>query len=206
MLDPSVDSLISALKMYSRVLTAKDQFVLFIAGHGDYDPYFFDDGFLVLSNSLAKSKDPNRRTYLAFSQLRNIVDNLPANQILLMIDVCFGGAFDEKISAGPQRGDNDPYADASVDRVMADKLPLKTRIVLSSGSLNTVPDGYLGKHSPFAARVLTALESKGGERGVLTSSQIFQLVEFLPSKPVKGELKGNEGGAEFFLIPVSTAK
>lgn len=201
LLNPSVDSLISALKRYSRILTEKDQFILFVAGHGDYDPYFFDDGFLVLSNSLPKSQDPNRRTYLAFSQLRNIVDNLPARQIMLMIDVCFGGAFDEKISSGPNRSENDLYADAPMERIISDKLSLTTRIVLSSGSLNTVPDGYQGKHSPFAARILSCLSSKGGERGVLTSSQLYQFVEFLPSKPVRGELKGNDGGAEFFLIP-----
>jgi hypothetical protein len=198
--DPAVDTLIAALKQYSRILNEEDQFILFIAGHGDYDPYFFDDGFLVMSNSLATSKDPYRRTYLPFTQLRNIVDNLPARQILLMIDVCFGGAFDEKISAGPGRSGSSPYADVPIDRLIKDKLPLKTRIVLSSGSLNEVPDGYEGKHSPFAARIINCLNTRGGENGFLTTIQLFDFVQRLPSKPVRGELQGNEGGAEFFLI------
>jgi hypothetical protein len=198
--DPPVDTLIAALKQYSRILNEEDQFILFIAGHGDYDPYFFDDGFLVMSNSLATSKDPYRRTYLPFTQLRNIVDNLPARQIMLMIDVCFGGAFDEKISAGPSRSGSSPYADVSMDRLIKDKLPLKTRIVLSSGSLNEVPDGYEGKHSPFAARIINCLNTRGGADGFLTTIQLYDFVQRLPSKPVRGELSGNEGGAEFFLI------
>lgn len=200
LLNPSADTLISWLKQYSKMLKETDQFVIFIAGHGDYDPFFFDDGFLVLSNSLSKNADPYRRTYLAFSQLANIVDNLPANQILLMVDVCFGGAFDLKISSGQQRSGPDIYEDVSMERMINDKLSLKTRILLSSGSLNTVPDGYMGKHSPFAARLIACLQSKGGDRDVLTSIQLFDFVQRLPSKPIRGELRGNEGGAEFFLI------
>jgi hypothetical protein len=200
LLDPPVDTLIAALKRYSRILDEEDQFILFIAGHGDYDPVFFDDGFLVMSNSLSPSKDPYRRTYLPFTQLRNIVDNLPARQILLLIDVCFGGAFDEKISGGEKRSGPDPYADAGMELLLQDKLPLNTRIVLSSGSLNEVPDGYRGKHSPFAARLITCLHTKGRENGYLTTIQLFDFVQRLPSRPVLGELQGNEGGAEFFLI------
>lgn len=204
LLDPSVDTLISALKRYSNILKEGDQFVLFIAGHGDYDPYFFDDGFLVLSNSLSRKADPNRRTYLPFSQLKSIIDNLPANQILLLIDVCFGGAFDEKISAGPSRSGNNQYEDVPINCIIREKLPLTTRIVITSGSLNTVPDGYMGKHSPFAARLISCFDTKGGDKGVLTSIQMFDFVQMLPSNPVRGELKGNDGGAEFFLIAKPT--
>lgn len=200
MLDASADSLLAALKMYSKIMHENDQFIFFIAGHGDYDPYFFDDGFLVMANSLSYQKDPNRRTYLPFSLLKNIIDNLPPNQILLLVDVCFGGAFDTKISQGSKRSSNSMYEDVSLDRMLKEKLKLKTRIVLSSGSLNEVPDGFMGKNSPFTSKIAHCLLTGGGDKKVLTTAQLFEFVQWLPSKPLKGELMGNEAGSEFFLI------
>jgi len=200
MLDAQLDSVLSVLKAYSNSLQENDQFVLFIAGHGDYDPYFFDDGFLVLSNSLSFERDPNRRTYLPFSQIRNIVDNLPSKQVLMLVDICFGGAFDSKISSGLKRSGNANYADVSLSKILQYKIDLKTRIVLSSGSVNEVPDGLKGRNSPFASRIIAGLRTGGGDRKVLTTIQLFEFIQWLPSKPVRGELPGNEGGAEFFLI------
>lgn len=200
MLDAELDSVLAVLKNYSNTLKENDQFVLFLAGHGDYDQYFFDDGFVVFSNSLSRDKDPNRRTYLPFVQLRNIIDNLPPKQVLLMVDICFGGAFDSKISAGSKRSGQASYEDVSLTRMLQHKIDLKTRIVLSSGSVNEVPDGFKGRNSPFASRIISGLRTGGGDRKVLTTIQLFEFVQWLPSKPVRGELPGNEGGAEFFLI------
>ena len=204
LLDPHSDTIIAALKRYSYKLQENDQFIFYVAGHGEYDPLFFNDGFLVTSSSLPRKADPYRRTSLPFSQLRNIIDNFRNKQILLLIDVCFGGAFDEKISSGETRsGADNPYLDIPLRAVAFEKLELKTRIVLSSGSLNKVPDGYQGKHSPYAARILTCLETKGGKDGYLTSIQLFSYVQKFPSKPLLGELRGNDSGGEFFLIPKS---
>jgi Caspase domain len=199
--DPDANQVIKALEGLSKKLNENDQFLCFIAGHGDYDPDFFDDGFMVLSESVTLTNDPYRRSYLPFSQVGNIIDNLPCKQVLLMVDVCFGGAFDQKLSNGPLRNKMDGYGDMSVDKMIKSKSEKQTRIIMSSGSLNVVPDGYNGKHSPFAARIIAGLESNGGERGVLTSNQLYEMVSWLPSKPFKGELKGNEPGSEFFLIP-----
>jgi len=202
LIDPHADTIIAALKRYSHTLQENDQFILFVAGHGEYDPLFFNDGFLITNSSLSRKADPYRRTSLPFSQLRNIIDNFRNKQILLLVDVCFGGAFDEKISSGDTRSDGEnPYLDMPLRAVAFEKLELKTRIVLSSGSLNKVPDGYEGKHSPFAARILTCLQTKGGKDGYLTSIQLFSYVQKLPSKPLLGELRGNDGGGEYFLIP-----
>jgi hypothetical protein len=198
--DPSANQVIGALESLSKRMTSQDQFLCFIAGHGDYDPNFFDDGFLVLNESLGHDKDPYRRSHLPFTQIGNIIDNLPSEQVMLLVDVCFGGAFDQKLSNGPMRSQTGIYEDMSVDEMIASKSEKRTRIILSSGSLNVVPDGYNGKHSPFAARVISALESGGGDKGIITSTQLYDYVQWLPSKPFKGELKGNEVGSEYFLI------
>lgn len=47
---------------------------------------------------------------------------------------------------------------------------------------------------------MSCLESKGRDNGYLTTIQLYDFVQKLPSRPVRGELQGNEGGAEFFLI------
>ncbi|MCB0734654.1 MAG: caspase family protein [Bacteroidetes bacterium] len=198
--DPDANQIIRELDTLSKRLKEDDQFICFIAGHGDYDPDLFDDGFLVLSESLPFEKDPYRRTYLPFTQLGNIIDNLPARQSMLLVDICFGGAFDQKLSQGQMRSRQGVYADMDVQDMVKSKIDKQTRIVLSSGSLNEVPDGYQGKHSPFAARIISALNSGGGEKGVILSSQLYELVKWLPSKPFLGELRSNEPGSEFFLM------
>ncbi|MBI1307770.1 MAG: hypothetical protein GC181_14295 [Bacteroidetes bacterium] len=199
LIDPTADTIFQVLDSLSKTLKENDQFVCFIAGHGDYDPKFFDDGFLVLRNSLSLKKDPYRRTYLPFTLLGNIIDNLPCNQVMLMVDICFGGAFDQKLVKG-ERSKTPSYNDVETAMMISEKMNKRTRIVLASGSLNTVPDGYRGKHSPFAAKLISALESKGGDRGVILSTQLYESVQWLPSKPFLGELFGNESGAEFLLI------
>ena len=72
---------------------------------------------------------------------------------------------------------------------------------MTSGSLNEVADGYAGKHSPFAAKVLEALRTYGANEGFITSNQIFNFVEKLRSKPMLGSFGNDEPGSVFFFIP-----
>jgi hypothetical protein len=192
----TAEEFLENLSHYSDSLGENDQFVLYIAGHGLYDPEFFHDGFLVFSNSLPKSIDKIRRSYIPFSQVQNIIDNFKNNQILVLVDVCYGGQF--VIQGARKRGD-DIYSDVGDAEYISEKLKLKTRIVLTSGSLNVVPDGLEKNFSPFAKRLLQALYDGGGEQGYLTSMDLFRCIELLPSKPMKGELPSNHPGAEFIL-------
>jgi hypothetical protein len=137
-----------------------------------------------------------RRSYIPFSQVQNIIDNFKNNQILVLVDVCYGGQF--VIQGARKRGD-DIYLDVGEAEYISEKLKLKTRIVLTSGSLNVVPDGLENNFSPFAKRLMQTLYDGGGEQGYLTSMDLFRCIELLPSKPMWGELPSNHPGAEFIL-------
>ena len=181
--DATANTFLENLASYKDSMSKNDQFILYIAGHGLYDPDFFHDGFLVFSNSKPKQVDVNRRTYIPFAQVQNIMDNMPNQHVLMLIDVCYGGKF--TIQESKFRGGG-MYENVDMNQYISEKLDMKSRIVITSGSLNVVPDGFNGKFSPFAKRLMGILYHGGGDKGFLTSTDLYQSLNMLPSKPMKG--------------------
>lgn len=170
-----------------------DQLFIFIAGHGQFDE-IGKDGYIVCKDS--KTNDENYETYIPFSVLRTTIDNNPAKHIFLTMDVCFGGTFDQAIA---KRGDDrdNMYTDIPQAEYISKKLKFKTRIYMTSGGKQYVPDGRPGKHSPFASKFLEALRSYGGAYRVLTSAKIWMNVETAKPEPKFGTFGDNEPGSEF---------
>jgi len=205
LLNPNQDKLYAALFNYSQTLDTNDQLVIFFAGHGDFDEKYFDDGFIVLNNSETTQKDPYRKTYLQHVELQRMINKLPPKQIMVIMDVCFGGTFDERVLKMKARTENDIYSDLDASAFISKKLKYKTRIYITSGS-KEVPDGYKGKHSPFALRLLEALRTEGGKNGFLTATEIFAYVQTLPSSPQFGDFGDHQIGGEFMLVPARVVK
>lgn len=201
MLNPSQDSLYAALFHYSQTLDTNDQLIIFFAGHGDFDEKYFDDGFIVLNNSATTKNDPYRKTYLQHAELQRMINKLPPKQIMVIMDVCFGGTFDERVVKLAGRNKNDIYSDVDASAFVSAKLKYNTRIYITSGGKKEVPDGYKGKHSPFALKLLEALRTEGGNNGFLTASEIYAFVQRLPSGPLMGNFGDHEIGGEFMLVP-----
>jgi hypothetical protein len=170
-----------------------DQLFIFIAGHGQFDE-IGKDGYIVCKDS--KTNDDTYDSYIPFSVLRTTVDNNPAKHILLTMDVCFGGTFDQAIA---KRGDDrdQMYADIPQAEYISKKLKFKTRLYMTSGGKQYVPDGRPGKHSPFASKFLEALRGYGGNYRVLTASRIWMSVETAKPEPKFGDFGDNEPGSEF---------
>ena len=116
------------------------------------------------------------------------------------MDVCFGGTFDPQMATAGHRGAMEMYADISREEFIKRKSRYKTRLYLTSGGKEYVPDGRSGFHSPFARRLIEALRKYGGEDGVLTTSEILQYVEKVDPQPRFGEFGDNEPGSDFILI------
>lgn len=169
-----------------------DQLFIFIAGHGKFDE-IIKDGYVVLKDS--KKEDVTSESYVPFSYLRTAIDNSPCRHVFLVMDACFGGTFDQAIA---KRGEEDDvYSQQSAAEYIAKKLRYKTRIYLTSGGKNYVPDGRPGKHSPFAFFFIDALRSYGGRNKVLTTQQIWLNVERTQPEPRFGTFGDNEPGSEF---------
>lgn len=195
--NPGGEEMLSLLRGHvKKPLGPNDQLLVFIAGHGDYDEVT-EEGFLVARNS--KKGDLSRSSYIAHARLRDIVEKFSAGHVLLVMDVCFGGSFDQRIGAGGHRG-GDEYAEISAADFRKRKLKYRTRRYLTSGGKEYVPDGRPGQHSPFARKILEALRSYGGKQGYLTIGKISEFVEKVTPEPRAGEFGTNEPGSDFVLI------
>lgn len=172
-----------------------DQLFVFFAGHGFYDDTF-KEGFIVTKESLPD--DPGRNSYLRHSVIRSIVNNNPCQHIFIVMDVCFGGTFDENASARAM--EEDSYREPSQSEIITRKLKYKTRKYLTSGGKEYVSDGIAGKHSPFANQFIAALEKGMGSDGILTVSEIMTYVEVLKTAPQFGKFGSDQIGSDFVFV------
>jgi hypothetical protein len=172
-----------------------DQLFIFFAGHGQFDQTF-GEGFVVTKES--QLHDEAKTTYLSHNRLRSIINNIPCEHILLAMDVCFGGTFDQAIA---HRGmDDDVYKEASQAEMVTRKLSYKTRRYITSGGKEYVPDGRAGMNSPFARKMLEALRSRGGKDMILSMGEISTYIESLKPQPRSGEFGDNAPGSDFIFV------
>lgn len=171
-----------------------DQLLIFFAGHGFYDPTF-KEGFVVPREAV--QDDAARTSYIRHSELRSTINNNPCEHILLVMDVCFGGTFDEEASRAP---DDAVYGEASQADVILRKLQFKTRRYITSGGKEYVSDGTPGNHSPFAKQFIAALDSQGSNDGLLTLNEVMTFLEKLKTAPQQGAFGSNKQGSEFVFV------
>lgn len=188
------DEVITTLREYAELnYKPQDQLFIFFAGHGQYDDVF-GEGYVVARNSVAN--DPSKNSYISHNRLRNNIDNIKCDHIVLVMDVCFGGTFDPVLAA--KRGNT--YEEIDNNEYIAKKLSTKGRKFLTSGSKEYVSDGVAGKHSPFAVRMLEALKSNGGDDQLLTLTEINLSMQKLKTTPRYGGFGSDEAGSEFLFL------
>jgi len=192
--NPTKSEIVTKIREYAKKnYGTDDQLFIFIAGHGQFDD-IGKDGYIVARDS--KLNDDTYDTYVPFSVLRTTIDNNPAKHVFITMDVCFGGTFDQAIA---KRGDDrdQMYTDIPQAGYISKKLKFRTRMYMTSGGKQYVPDGRPGKHSPFASKFLEALRGYGGTYRVLTASKIWLSVETAKPEPKFGTFGDNEPGSEF---------
>jgi hypothetical protein len=195
--NPTLSGIASKIREFAtRTYGPRDNLMVFFAGHGIYDEVF-KEGYVISRDS--RMDDVGKTSYLSHSNLRTMVNNIGCPHIFLVMDVCFGGTFDPHL-ASLHRGAASAYADVSTEDFVERKLKYKTRLYLTSGGNEYVPDGRPGFHSPFARRFIESLRYYGGEDGVLTTAEILQFVEKVNPQPRFGEFGDNEPGSDFILV------
>lgn len=198
LLNPSKTEILSKIRAYSaKSYLDQDQLFIFIAGHGQFDA-IFTEGYTVCKDS--RKNDPTKESYISHSTLRTYVSNIPCKHILLTMDVCFGGTFDQSIARAGSRGGDDVYKEISTSEFIARKLKYKTRKYLTSGGKEYVPDGRPNQHSPFARQFIKALRDFGGPDKILTLGELISYVEKVDPQPMFGEFQGNEPGSDFVFV------
>jgi hypothetical protein len=194
--NPNQSQVLDKLREYAEKKYGElDQLFIFIAGHGFYDETF-KEGFVVTRESLPD--DPGRNSYLRHSVLRSTINNNPCPHIFLVMDVCFGGTFDDNVATRAM--DDDTYKAPSQSEIIMRKLKFKTRKYLTSGGKEYVSDGIVGKHSPFAKQFIEALEKGMGGDGILTISEMMTYVEVLKTAPQYGKFGNDQLGSDFVFV------
>jgi WD40 repeat protein len=195
-LNPTLEETAAKIREYaSRSYDPKDNLMVFFAGHGIYDEVF-REGYVISRDS--RMNDLGKTSYLSHSNLRTMINNVRCPHIFLVMDVCFGGTFDPHMTSTHRGGGM--YGDISTEEFVERKLKYKTRLYLTSGGKEYVPDGRPGFHSPFARRFIESLRYYGGDDGVLTTAEILQFVEKVNPQPRFGEFGDNEPGSDFILV------
>ena len=211
--DKPRDSIYKAIREYYVKAKPRDQLVLYFAGHGDADNELLDDGFIVCSDSRPVEEDPMRNSYIPYDKLKKILNNIPARQILVLLDVCHGGTFDAQAFA-PKGSDKKlgtyNITNQNVLQLLKDKLPLRTRKFLSSVGAEPAFDGQAGRHSPFANYLLQILRTRGdGTNGIVTLKRIYAVMEEISTNetenlkisPQMNDFGNVDAFTEFIFIP-----
>jgi hypothetical protein len=194
--NPSQDQIWGKMREYAeRKYNPLDQLFIFFAGHGHFDDTF-KEGYVVTKESLPN--DAGNQSYVSHNRLRNNINSIPCEHIMLVMDVCFGGTFDEAIASS--RSLDNPYKEVSQSEFITRKLAYKTRKYLTSGGKEYVSDGVAGKHSPFAKQIMEALKTHGGNDGILSLSELISHVERLNPEPKFGKFGGDAPGSEFIFV------
>lgn len=181
------------------ILGEKDNFLFFIAGHGYYDNEY-SDGYIVAKDTKALQEDKHKSTYIDFASLQKLIGNMPANNIFLIFDVCFGGTFGSTNENLSYTAYDEELSDISIEALAIRKTDqgYKSRIYLASGE-KQVPDYWnnSSNHSPFADKLIKILSS---DQPYITPGYIQKKLELNITEPVLKEFRNHNVKGEFFLI------
>ena len=143
-----------------------DQLFVYFVGHGHFDEAV-KDGYIAASDSKFPADDPSHASYISYARLKQDLDRLTCPRILLVLDVDYGGTFDDNIALGKGTAGND--SPSTKDDVtakghqpqldLAETLQVKTRWYLSAGGKEKVQDGEGLPNSLFALSLLTLLKT-----------------------------------------------
>lgn len=201
-IDQTIEQMDSIIEYYTEQINyaPKDQLFVFFAGHGHYRPG--KGGFIVAKNS---ELNGSLRSYLEFNDIQRYFNDIySCNHIMLVFDVCFGGTAFDKTDVRNYSESDLQFIRDSTARFVDMKSKIKSRLFITSGSLEYVPD-----ESQFAAKFVETLESKGAKKGSILTFDDFtdnlQLMSMapkdkMPTTPRYGGFGDHQDGGEFIFM------
>jgi Caspase domain/Sel1 repeat len=208
--NPTADQVLAKLREYlHRKFEPQDQLLIVFSGHGYFDPDL-KVGFLVPADGLLVQDDTIHRSLLSHESIKEYVDHIPSQHVVLAMDACFSGTFDRRIADSGQRGvpTADSYTHATLPELLARKQNKRTRRYFTSGGNEFVPDGRPGHHTPFISALLVTLNRAADNKGYVTLDDIQQGFDTVEPEPRWGDISDdNDPTSDFLLLtPDSIAK
>ena len=193
--NPTKRQIYSKLASYSKKNYPQDgQLLIFFSGHGEFRDAS-KEGFFIPKDGLYN--DPFQESYIPHTRLARILDNIPCNHVLLALDACYSGTFDERIA---YKGYGKRPGAATMDEnaeIVRRQLKNRSRLFITSGGKERTPDGQ--DHSPFTQRFLEGLRSYGIQDKVLTFNELIGYVELARPTPRYGKFGSHDGGGFVFV-------
>jgi len=181
------DEIVSALSTLRKTVSAKDNILIYYAGHGWLDKDM-DEGFWLPVDA----EDDDQVHWVANDTIMRSVRAMKAKHVMVVADSCFSGTLIRGIKLTDRNPD---YLKKIVKK--------KARTVLTSGGLEPVSDGGGANNSVFAASFLRILDEN---TGVLDGNQLFttirkQVMMNADQTPEYGDIRkaGHEGGDFLFV-------
>ena len=182
--NPTRADIIKALEVLAKKITAKDNLLIFYAGHGYWDERI-KVGYWLPSDSKANDKS----SWIANSTIRDYIAGIQSKHTLLISDACFSG------SIFKTREVTSEINEWGVSKIYQ----LPSRKAMTSGTLTTVPD-----ESKFMQYFVKRLEDNTNK--YLTARQLFYSLEAAvlnntSTVPQMGVIQdtGDEGGDFVFI-------
>jgi uncharacterized caspase-like protein len=178
-------SILDALLTITASMEERDNLLVYFAGHGKDHPVAYD-GYWI---PVAGKRGDAIWTWIAHSAVHNLISSgqVRGKNIIVVTDSCYGG----RLTRGGQAG-------ALARRALAPNTLLalaarKSRQIISSGSLEQVPDWGRDGHSLFAYYLLRALKENREEYVSLSSlvnTKVWEPVNKISGqRPVIGRFK-----------------
>ncbi len=141
--------ILAELDVMAQRLNATDYWLIYFAGHGDFEE-FTGQGYWIPAD--ADTDDKTTRLYHTRVTDYLKSDKLQARGVCLIADSCYAVT----LMRGTPGGRGDVRSSRNPDPFGASR-KLKSRLVITSGSKEPVPDGGRNNHSVFAYYFLEAL-------------------------------------------------
>ena len=183
--NPSRAEIIESFDAMSEIITDRDNFLVFYAGHGIWDERI-NQGFWLPANATMNSK----AQWISNSTIRDYISGIPAKHTLIITDACFSGSIFKERSVS--------FANS---KAMLELYKLPSRKAMTSGALKTVPD-----KSVFITYLLKNLISN--DQPLLSSEELFRTFKIaVINNSANGQVPqfgpigqaGDEGGDFIFL-------
>ncbi|BCX88118.1 hypothetical protein MIN45_P0485 [Methylomarinovum tepidoasis] len=201
LLDATRYDILKALNEYRKILTEKDNLLIYYAGHGTLEKVTQRGFWLPVDAEME-----NTANWISNQDVTDLLRIMNAAHVMVIADSCYSGSLTRSSVARLEAGMS-PEKKAEWIKLM---LKAKSRMALTSGGLSPVLDSGGGNHSVFAKALIQALERNDG---VLESFRLYaqvsalvadaareqdfhQVPEFAPIRHA-----GHEAG-EFFFVPV----
>ena len=182
------DEIVSALYALRKTVSAKDNILIYYAGHGYLDKDM-DEGFWLPIDAV----EDDQVHWIANDTIMRSVRAMKAKHVMVVADSCFSGTLTRGIKVINKSSD---YIKEIVKK--------KARTVLTSGGLEPVSDVGGGNNSVFAASFLRILNENSG---VMNGSELFikirkQVMQNTKDQtPEYGDIRkaGHDGGDFLFV-------